>query len=138
MADTAEDLIITTWCAVLPDGRRERAGWRFSCPCCGAQRVLSVQAKGRYPNWNNHCPCLRDEVRAKLAALGLVSARAPRLIDRGALIALAEDRGVPDLALRVALLELAGIGRIEACDRLGISRAQRYRIVSPLRQNRRS
>lgn len=137
----AASCIVEHWCQ-LPGARKEPVGWRADCPACGEARRLSIQAKGPRPSWNVHCGCDRAEVRAKLAALlpQCISARyAPRrAIGRDDLVTLAEDRSLHELALRVALLEAAGIGVIEACERLGVSRAQRYRIVSQVRQRRRS
>jgi hypothetical protein len=133
--------IVEHWCQIA-GAIREPAGWRAACPVCGAARRLSIQVKGPRPSWKNHCGCPRADVRAKLAALmpQCVSARYTprRAIGRDDLIALAEDRSLHELALRVALLELAGIGVTEACDRLAVSRAQRYRLVSQVRQRRRS
>lgn len=139
--ELAEDEIITRWCPVLPGAHREGAGWRFDCPGCGKARRLSVQAKpGRQrPDWNLHCGCDRADVRAKLAALGLVSARySPKhAADADDLIALALAN-MPPQSLRLGLLELAGMGTGQALDKLGVTRTNRYRVVSALRQNRRS
>lgn len=136
----AEDCIVCHWMPAL-DGRREPAGWRAPCPACGMPRGLSVTTGGRYPKWNLFCPCDRDKVRARLAELlpDCVKAR-PRqtAVDSAALAAYALDRSIPELALRVLMLEMSGMGTAEACDRLGISRAQRYRTVSQVRQHRRS
>lgn len=134
-ADLVVDKITRDWCPVLQHGHREPAGWRFACPCCGSGRVLSVQAKGRYPRWNNHCPCDRAEVRARLADLGLVSRRyAPRrpVADRDELAALALA-DLPPQSLKLALLELSGMTTTEALDKLGIRRSNRARVVSALR-----
>jgi hypothetical protein len=140
-AELAEDEVITRWCPVLPGAHRERAGWRFDCPQCKAERRLSVQAKPgkRRPDWNLHCGCDRADVRAKLAALGLVSARySPKhAADADDLIVLALA-DMPPQSLRLGLLELAGMTTNQALDKLGITRTNRYRVVSALRQNRRS
>lgn len=136
----AEDCIVSHWMPVL-DGRREPAGWRAPCPVCKAPRLLSVSVGGRYPKWNLFCPCDRDEVRARLAELlpECVNGKPRKVaVDSAGLAAYALDRSIPELALRVLLLEMTGMGTAEACDRLGISRAQRYRTVSQVRQSRRS
>jgi hypothetical protein len=142
LAELAEDQIITRWCAILPGGKRELAGWRFPCPCCGKDRRLSVQAKPgrRHPEWNLHCGCDRSDVQAKLAAAGLAAPLHRRRVpkadpDELAALALAD---MPPLALRLGLLELAGFGTREALDKLGVTRTNRYRVVSALRQSRRS
>jgi hypothetical protein len=136
----AEDCIISHWMPVL-GGRREPAGWRAPCPACETPRGLSVAVGGRYPKWNIFCPCDRDDVRAKLAELlpDCVTARRRKgTVDAAELAKYALDRSIPELALRVLLLELSGMGITEACDKLGMSRAQRYRTVSQVRQSRRS
>jgi hypothetical protein len=123
------------------DGRREPAGWRAPCPACGTPRSLSVTVGGRYPKWNAFCPCDRDKVRAKLAELlPDCVGRRPRkaAVEAASLAAYALDRSIPELALRLILLEMSGMGTAEACDALGMSRAQRYRTVSQARQSRRS
>jgi hypothetical protein len=136
----AEDCIAEHWCPVL-GGHRERAGWRAPCPVCGSARRLSVQVKGSRPVWNLHCGCDRADVRAKLAAIlpGCVSARysPKRSASPDELVALALA-DMPPQSLRLGLLEIAGMSTTEALGKLGITRTNRYRVVSALRQNRRS
>lgn len=96
----------------------------------------------RYVRWRLYCGCEEDDVRRALAELlpGCVEARyrGRHRAESRDLIELAEDRSLHELALRVALFELAGISLKNACDRLDVSRAQRYRIVSQVRHRRRS
>lgn len=139
--EDAKSCIVAHWSRVLPGLRKEPAGWRAPCPLCGRARRLSVQVKASRPMWNVHCGCDPADVGAKLAALlpqCIPSRSRPHRPDPAQLVALAEDRSIRELALRVALLELAGISLPDACDRLGVSRAQRYRVVSQVRQRRRS
>jgi hypothetical protein len=130
----AADCILAHWCPVLA-ARKETAGWRAPCPACGKHRRLSVQVKGGWPVWANHCGCTRAEVAAKLAVLvpcvpGARRARPP--VDRDALVLLVLS-DLPPASLRLGLLELAGLTTADALDRLGVGSTHRSRVIAPLR-----
>lgn len=135
LAELAEDEIILRWVPAFPSYKHEPAGWRFPCPCCGSGRELSVRAKPghRRPQWDPKCRCPREEVAAKLAALGLISGRRPPKLDRDEVIALALA-DMPPQSLRLALLELAGLGTREALDKMGVHRAHRARVIAGRRK----
>lgn len=142
-AELAEDEIFTRWRPVLPGAHQEPAGWRFDCPGCGAPRGLSVQAKPgkRRPEWNLvYCECDRADVRAKLAALGLVSARySPKhAVDPDELILIILDRSLPPNALRVVLLQRLGMSTPDIRSKLGLPKQSWSDVVRILGRNRRS
>lgn len=137
-----QSCIVEHWMPVL-SGRREPAGWRAPCPVCGTARALSIQPKGRYPAWNLHCGCDRDDVHAKLAALlpGCISSRrrakksAP---DPGELVQIVLDTSLTPAALRVALLQHLGMSSTEIRIRLAMPKQTWSDVVRILGQNRRS
>jgi len=143
----AQSDVLEHWSPVL-GGRPEKdqltglINWRAPCPGCGADRGLKYRPKGRYVEWCLFCVCEKDVIRAKLAELlpGCVAVRyrGRHRVETAELVELAEDRSLHELSLRVALYDMAGVGLRDACDRLGVSRAQRYRVVSQVRQRRRS
>jgi hypothetical protein len=140
--ELAEDEIILAWIPKLPGYHWESASHRFDCPECGKARRLSVRAKPgfRRPQWDLKCGCERELVAAKLADLGLISsARRARksASDPDELIALALA-DIPPQSKYLGMLELAGMSTSAALDKLGVTRTNRYRVVSALRQNRRS
>lgn len=137
-----ESCICEHWMPIL-GGRREPSGWRAPCPVCGNGRVLSVQVTGRRAAWKNHCPCDRDDVRLKLAALlpGCVASRYTprRSVDRGDLIGIITDRTIPDgNALRVALLQALGVPAPQIKKSLGLSKQRWSEVVRNSGRNRRS
>ena len=129
---TAQDCAITVWCPVL-SGRRETAGWRAPCPVCHTKRSLEYDAPAgaEAVRWNAFCRCERDTVRKALGeALGDhlgIRRRSPRPADPAELRELALA-GLPETALKAALLMRAGCTFTEAMDLLGIDRTTRYRV----------
>jgi hypothetical protein len=82
----------------------------------------------------------KDAVRPHLAALigpCMPGGRRREVIRHDDLITLALT-DMPPQSLRLGLLELAGLTTAQALDKLGVSRTNRYRVVSELRQRRRS
>jgi hypothetical protein len=106
------------------------------CPVCDTKRALSVQVNGAVIVWNcHHRPaCDRGEIRSALAKLlpCVTPAKAKRTsVDREALIKLAE-LDLPKTALRIAILQLAGIGSAEARQRLGLKESTYYDALKDL------
>ena len=116
--------------------------WRGRCPLCGWTGVLEVSAKlsVQVTCWGNpRCDraLLREWMRERVPCLVSPSQRISARIDPDELAELALLKIAPT-SLRLALLEMAGIGTEEALDKLGVGRQNRYRVVSELRQSRRS
>lgn len=137
----AEDCAAAHWSPAL-DGRRERGGqWRAPCPVpgCGVLRSLEYDAPGKHVRWRTFCGNHdKEAVRPYLSKLvGPCMPLGSRQRRDNELIALALA-DLPPQSLRLAMLEMAGLGTGEALDMLGISRTNRYRVVSELRQRRRS
>jgi hypothetical protein len=132
----AEDCAADHWSPAL-GGRRERNGqWRADCPVpgCGASRSLEYDAPGKHVRWRSFCGKHdRDKVKPYLAELlgpCMPTRRAGRHpIDHDELIALALA-GMPPTSLRLAMLEMAGIGTSEALDKLGVRREHRARVIA--------
>jgi hypothetical protein len=137
----AEDCAADHWSPAL-DGRRERNGqWRAPCPVpgCKSLRSLEYDAPGKHVRWRSFCS-RHDKVAVRPHLAKLVGPCAPvgvRQTRNNELIALALA-DVPPQSLRLAMLEMAGLSTREALDMLGVSRTNRYRVVSELRQRRRS
>jgi hypothetical protein len=151
--ETAEDCAIEHWCKALKkfNAHREPNGqWRADCPVpgCKSRRAIEFDAPGAHVRWKTFCghhP--KDVVRPYLAKLigpcmpdG--SRRAP--IKHADLEALALS-GLPPASLRLAMLEMAGLGTQEALDKLGVRPDNRARVIggrtggaSKLTRNRRS
>lgn len=94
--------------------------------------------RGRSIRWNSFCAEHdRDALRPVLRELlkDCMPGRAPRRspADPGTLTQLALS-GLPPVAIRVALLNLAGMGLDEAMDKLGVNRPNRYRVRRQLYQ----
>jgi hypothetical protein len=132
----AEDCAADHWSPAL-DGRRERNGqWRATCPVpgCGTLRALEYDAPGKHVRWRSFCGTHdKEAVRPYLAALVgpcMPSGRTARPpVDRDELIALALAR-MPPTSLRLAMLEMAGLGTREALDKLGVRREHRSRVIT--------
>jgi len=126
------DCIAAHWSPKLK-GHAEKATSRAPCPLCGEARRLSYWPEGGSVRWKNHCGCGRDALRAKLADLlpGCVSVRySPKAkADSAELVSLALS-GMPVMSLRLALLELSGMGTREALDKLGVGRTHRGRVIA--------
>lgn len=126
----AQDCAADHWCGQL-NGRREVSDWRAPCPVCRAPRALEFDVRGRTIRWNSFCGQHdREVLRPVLKRLlrECMPGR-PQWVppDRGILTGLALS-GLPPVALRVALLNLAGMTLDEAMDKLGVERANRYRV----------
>lgn len=136
---TAEGCAIAHWCeALLKFGaHRERNGqWRADCPVpgCGSPRSLEFDAPGKHVRWKSFCGNHdREAVRAHLITLigpcmpGRRAAR--RSIGDDELVALAMTE-MPPTSLRLAMLEMAGLGTREALDMLGVRREHRSRVIA--------
>lgn len=132
----AEDCAADHWSPAL-GGRRERNGqWRADCPVpgCGALRSLEYDAPGKHVRWRSFCGKHdKDAVKPHLTALigpCMPSRRAGRHpIDHGELIALALAE-MPPTSLRLAMLEMAGLGTSEALDKLSVRREHRARVIA--------
>lgn len=132
----AEDCAADHWSPAL-NGRRERNGqWRAPCPVpgCKSLRALEYDAPGRHVRWRSFCGKHdKDAVKPYLATLigpCMPSRRAGRHpIDHGDLITLALAE-MPPTSLRLAMLEMAGLGTGEALDKLGVRREHRARVIA--------
>lgn len=135
----AEDCISDHYLPPLK-GWPEPAGARAPCPVCHTHRGISVQIRNKRVTWNQHCKkCDRPDVGQAISSLVPCEARRARKSapDADELIWLALS-SLPPTALRLGLLEMAGMSTTAALDKLGVARQNRYRVVSALRQNRRS
>lgn len=130
----AEDCAADHWSPAL-NGRRERNGqWRADCPVpgCGAVRSLEYDAPGKHVRWKSFCgEHDKDAVRPCLArllgsCLSGGSRREPIRHDELADLALAD---VPPMTMRLMMLRLAGMGTIEALDKLGVRPDNRARVI---------
>ena len=138
--------VLQHWCPELGAHKElhQESGsqrWRADCPKCGAERAFWFWVAGRFIRWRLYCPCEKDAVQLVIAQkVPCVDPkyRGRHRVEVSEIVELAEDRSLRELALRVALLDLAGVSLRDACDRLGVSRAQRYRVVSQVRHRRRS
>ena len=108
---------------------------RLPLPRLRHQPRAVVKVHGRGISWGSWCPEHPKEALRPILA-GLM----PQCVTRhrgasgprpGDLTALALS-GLHETALKVALLELDGMTRTEAMDKLSLSRAQRYRIPHQL------
>ena len=135
----AVDCAADCWCKALQslNAHREPNGqWRAHCPVpkCRSQRALEWDAPGRHVRWRSFCGHHdKEAVRPYLVALvGACmpsgrSVRAPIAHDELIAVALAE---MPPTSLRLALLEMAGLGTYEALDKLGVRREHRSRVIA--------
>lgn len=139
----AAECVVQHWCEIAELHLRcTRAGqqWDGSCPVHG-KPGLSLTVKGKGLLWKCHCgdPCPQDVLTAALRELlpdcitGRKPSRPRPVASSDDLTALALS-GIPATALKVALLEMAGMGRNAAMDKLGIDRTSRYRIRDQLSQ----
>lgn len=110
--------------------------WACRCPACHGAEKLTVTAKGKMLLWYcQRCPEERQpDVTAALAALlpacfGAGSASARPGIRDSDVIALTLS-AMPPMSMKLALLELAGMGTQEALDKLGVRREHRSRVIS--------
>jgi hypothetical protein len=129
----AEDCAVIHWAPAL-SGHREQAGWRASCPVCGAERALEWDVPGKSVRWKTWC-AEHDKEALRPVLLGLLPGCLPRrsadrvAIDPGDLIALALG-DIPPMSMRLAMLELAGMGTPEALAKLGVRRNHRSRVIA--------
>ena len=135
---TAEDCAIRCWSDALKklNSHREPNGqWRADCPVpgCKSLRAIEYDAPGKHVRWRSFCGHHDKEViRPHLAAIigpcmpGKRSGRTP--IEHDELIALALAK-MPPTSLRLAMLEMAGLGTREALDKLGVRREHRSRVI---------
>jgi hypothetical protein len=129
----AEDCAADHWSRAL-DGRRESGGqWRANCPVpgCRSLRALEYDAPGKHVRWRSFCRHHdKEAVRPYLVKLvGLCMPRGAGPKRNEELIALAKTP-MPPTSLRLALLELAGMGTYEALDELGVRREHRSRVIA--------
>ncbi len=134
---TPEDCAVQCWSPAL-DGAREGKGWRADCPApeCGNPRTLEYTVRGRSIWWNSFCPSHpKDALRTVLDERGVCVAgrKGPAAIRSEDLAELALS-GMPRQALCVRLLEMSGMALGDAMDKLGIERANRYRLRRQLCQ----
>lgn len=134
----AEDCAITHWSDALKqfNAHRERNGqWRSDCPVpgCGARRTLEYDAPAKHVRWKSFCGQHdKDAIRphlAKLVGPCMQGGSHREPVRHDDLIALALS-GLPPQSLRLALLEIAGLGTREALDMLGVRRENRPRVIS--------
>ena len=132
----AEDCAIVHWCEPLGAQRERNGQWRASCPVpgCTARRALEFDAPGKHVRWRSFCgEHDKEAVRPYLAELvgpcmpGKLAGRSP--IEHDELIALALTQ-MPPTSLRLAMLEMAGLGTREALDKLGVRREHRSRVIA--------
>jgi hypothetical protein len=101
-------------------------------PECKSKRALEYDAPGKHVRWRSFCGHHdKETMRPYLAALVgpcMPSRRTGRPpIGHDDLIALALTE-MPPTSLRLAMLELAGLGTNEALDKLGVRREHRARV----------
>lgn len=130
----AEDCAADHWSLAL-GGRRERNGqWRAPCPVpgCEALRSLEYDAPGKHVRWKSFCgEHDKDAVRPYLARLiGACmsggSRREPIRHDELIEVMLAD---VPPMTMKLMALRLAGLGTVEALDKLGVRPDNRARVI---------
>ncbi len=130
----AEDCAADHWSPAL-DGRRERNGqWRATCPVpgCGALRALEYDAPGKHVRWRSFCGTHdKDAVKPHLAkVLGPCmpgGSRRPRMDNDEVIAAILAD--LPPMTIKLEVLRLAGLGTVEALDRLGVRPDNRARVI---------
>jgi hypothetical protein len=130
----AIDCAITHWAPAL-GGHREPTGFRAPCPICGAERALEFDVPVKTIRWRSWCAEHDQEaLRPALAGLlpGCVAKRAKDRppVSHDDLVALALDTTMPPMTLRLAILQLAGLGTQEALDKLGVRREHRSRVIA--------
>lgn len=130
----AEDCAADHWSPAL-DGRRERGGqWRADCPVpgCGAERSLEYDAPGKHVRWRSFCgEHDKDAVRphlAKLIGACMPGGRRREPIDHDELIGLVLA-DLPPMTKYLRVLQMAGVGTVEALDKLGVRRDHRARVI---------
>lgn len=128
----AKDCAILHWCPKL-GGRAEASGWRAPCPLCGTKRAIEFGVHGSGIRWNSFCgehskDTLRPAMRELLGAC-MPGKSAPAPIDREKLITLMLS-SLPPMSMRLAVLEMTGMGTTEALDRLGVRREHRSRVIA--------
>jgi hypothetical protein len=129
----AEDCATAHWAEVL-DGRREGKQWRAPCPVDHSPRALEWDVPATSVRWKSFCsnhdrdalrPVLADLLGECFTATSTRQRRKP--VDHEQLIALMLS-DLPPVAMKVGVLELAGMTRAEAMDELKVARATRYKI----------
>lgn len=110
--------------------------WACRCPVCHGADKLTLTAKGRMLLWYcQRCPDERQEdvTAALTAALPVCFGAAQASIRRGvrdADVINVALSAMPPLSMKLALLELAGLGTQEALDKLGVRREHRSRVIA--------
>jgi hypothetical protein len=134
---TAEDCAISHWCPVL-DGRPEGVTgrvWRAPCPLCQCPRALEFSIKGKTLQWNTFCgqhgskEQVRQPLRDLLKGCFPGRERGPRPLGRDD-ITQAVLSAMPPMSMKLALLEMCGMGTREALDKLGVRREHRSRVIA--------
>jgi hypothetical protein len=108
--------------------------WAARCPCCAAERKMTLTVSGaRLLHFCHRCHASQEALRAALAQIlpQCFGGRARRQVGTEDLVTLAA-RDLPLTAKNVALLRMAGISAAEARRILKIPKSSYYRALSEL------
>lgn len=107
--------------------------WYADCPVCHGRDKLTITAKGHtLLRWCQKCNAAPERLTAALAEIlpGCFGGTRKRsAINPDVLTELAMS-GMPPMSMKLAMLEMTGMGTNEALDKLGVRRENRARVIT--------